>query len=101
MKRMDRSFQWLKKNVSNKQQLRKESAKAIHESSMLAALSRVIGAGRYDSADDSKYKAHAEEFAKTAASSAAAARADDATALGESLVRVEKQCTACHADFRF
>jgi cytochrome c556 len=101
MKRMDRSFQWLKKSGPAQQVLRKQAGNAIHESTLLAALSRVIAVGRYDSADDPKYKAHADELAKSAAAVAASVKSEDATAFSDAVARVQKRCDACHADFRF
>jgi cytochrome c556 len=101
MKRMDQSFQWLKKNGSSPQVFRKDRAQALHESSMLAAFCRVIVSGRYDSADDPKYKAHADELSKDAAGVLSAVRSANAGQLGEAVTRVQKRCDACHADFRF
>lgn len=101
MKRMDHSFQWLKKSGSAQQVIKKQSANAIHESSLLAALGRVIAVGHYDSADDPKYKAHADDLSKSAAAVAAAVKSDDAAAFTDAVGRVQKRCDACHADFRF
>jgi len=101
MKRMDRSFQWLKKSGSAQQVLRKQSGNAIHESTLLAALGRVIAVGHYDSADDPKYKAHSDELTKAASDVAAAVKSDDASAFGDAVGRVQKRCDACHAEFRF
>jgi len=100
MKRMDRSFQWLKKSGPAKQVLRK-AGNAIHESTLLAALGRVIAVGHYDSADDPKYKAHANELTKSATDVAAAVKSDDAAAFDDAVGRVQKRCDACHAEFRF
>jgi cytochrome c556 len=101
MKRMDRSFQWLKKSGPAEQLLRKQSANAVHESSLLAALGRVIMTGHYDSADDVKYKSHAGELTQAASAAAAAAKSEDASAFTDAIGRVQKRCDACHADFRF
>jgi hypothetical protein len=101
MKRMDRSFQWLKKSGSAQQVLKKQAGNAIHESTLLAALGHVIAVGRYDSADDPKYKAHADGLATSATAVAAAVKSDDATAFSDAVARVQKRCDACHADFRF
>ncbi len=101
MKRMDRSFQWLKKSGPADQLLRKQSGNAIHESSLLAALGRVIATGHYDSADDAKYKSHAGELTQAASAVAAAAKSEDAAAFTDAVGRVQKRCDACHADFRF
>jgi hypothetical protein len=101
MKRMDRSFQWLKKSGPAPQVLRKQSGNAIHESTLLAALGRVIAVGHYDSADDPKYKAHSDELTKAASDVAAAVKSDDASAFSDAVGRVQKRCDACHAEFRF
>jgi cytochrome c556 len=101
MKRMDRSFQWLKKSGPAQQILKKQSANALHEASLLAALGRVITAGHYDSADDPKYKDHAEDLTKSAAAIAAAVKSNDPTAFTDAVNRVQKRCDACHADYRF
>jgi len=101
MQRMDRSFQWLKKSVSTGAQLKKEGTRALHESEMLAALSRVIGVGHYDSGEDAKYQGHSDELRKAAESIVAAVKSDDANAFGNAMTRVQKRCDACHADFRF
>lgn len=101
MQRMDRSFQWLKKNVSTGAQLKKEGGRALHEAQMLAALSRVIGVGHYDSGEDAKYQGHSDELRKAAESAVAAVKSDDANAFGNAMTRVQKRCDACHADFRF
>jgi hypothetical protein len=101
MKRMDHSFQWLKKGGPAQQILKKQAANALQEASLLAALGRVITVGHYDSADDPKYKAHAEDLSKSAAAIAAAVKSNDATAFTDAVGRVQKRCDACHADFRF
>jgi cytochrome c556 len=101
MKRMDHSFQWLKKSGPAQQILKKQSANALHEASLLAALGRVITVGHYDSADDPKYKAHADDLSNSAAAIAAAVKSEDATAFTDAVSRVQKRCDACHADYRF
>lgn len=100
MKRMDRSFQWLKKSGPAQQILKKQSANALQEASLLAALGRVITVGHYDSADDPKYKAHADDLSSSAAAIAAAVKSDDASAFTDAVNRVQKRCDACHADYR-
>jgi cytochrome c556 len=101
MKRMDHSFQWLKRTGPAQQILKKQSANALHEASLLAAMARVITVGHYDSAEDPKYKAHAEDLSNAAAAIAAAVKSDDATAFTDAVSRVQKRCDACHADYRF
>ncbi len=101
MKRMDRSLQWLKKNGTTAQGLKKESARALEESTLLGALARVILVGKYDSNDDAKYRGHAEELSRAAAEVVAGVRADNAAGVGQGAAHVQKRCDACHADFRF
>jgi hypothetical protein len=101
MKRMDSAFQSLKKSGSSPAAFRKESTRALHEAALLAALSRVITVGHYESADDPKYKTQAEGLTKAALEAKAAAKSEEGTAFRDAVTRVQKRCDACHADFRF
>jgi len=101
MKRMDRSFQRLKKGGTAQQLLKKDAGQALEDAAILAVLSRVISVGRYDSVDDPKYRGHATELTRSATDLATAARAGEAPAFAEALTRMQKRCDACHADFRF
>jgi hypothetical protein len=101
MKRMDRSFQRLKKGGTAQQLLKNNAAQALEDAAILAALSRVISVGHYDSADDPKYHAHATDLTRAATDLATATKSGDAPAFADSLTRIQKRCDACHADFRF
>jgi cytochrome c556 len=101
MKRMDRSFQRLKKGGTAQQLLKNNAAQALEDAAMLAVLSRVISVGHYDSADDPKYHAHATELTRGATDLATAAKSGEAPAFADALTRIQKRCDACHADFRF
>jgi hypothetical protein len=100
MKRMDRSFQRLKKGGTAQQLLKKDAGQALEDAAMLAVLSRVISVGHYDSADDPKYRGHATELTRSATDLATAAKSGEAPAFAEALMRIQKRCDACHADFR-
>jgi hypothetical protein len=101
MKRMDRSFQRLKKGGTAQQLLKNNAAQALEDAAILAALSRVISVGHYDSADDPKYHAHATDLTRAATDLATATKSADAPAFADALTRIQKRCDACHADFRF
>ncbi len=101
MKRMDRSFQRLKKGGSAQQVLKKDASQAVEDAAILAVLSRVISVGHYDSADDPKYHGQATELTRAAADLATAAKSGEAPAFADALTRIQKRCDACHADFRF
>ena len=101
MKRMDRSFQRLKKGGTAQQLLKNNAAQVLEDAAMLAVLSRVISVGHYDSADDPKYHAHATELTRGATDLATAAKSGEAPAFADALTRIQKRCDACHADFRF
>jgi cytochrome c556 len=101
MKRMDRSFQRLKKGGTAQQLLKKDAAQAIEDAAMLSVLSRVISVGHYESADDPKYRGHATELTRSATDLATAAKSGEAPAFADALTRIQKRCDACHADFRF
>jgi hypothetical protein len=101
MKRMDRSFQHLKKGGSAQQLLKKDAGQAVEDAAILAVLSRVISVGHYDSADDPKYHGQATELTRAASDLATAAKSGEAPAFADALTRIQKRCDACHADFRF
>jgi hypothetical protein len=101
MKRMDRSFQRLKKGGTAQQLLKKDAPGALEDAAILAVLSRVIMVGHYDSADDPKYRGHATELTRAASDLATAAKSNEAPAFADALTRIQKRCDACHADFRF
>jgi hypothetical protein len=101
MKRMDRSFQRLKKGGTAQQLLKKDAGQATEDAAMLAVLSRVITVGHYDSADDPKYRGHSTELTRSATDLATAAKSGEAPAFADALTRIQKRCDACHADFRF
>jgi Cytochrome C' len=101
MKRMDRSFQRLKKGGTAQQLLKKYAGQATEDAAMLAVLSRVITVGHYDSADDPKYRGHSTELTRSATDLATAAKSGEAPAFADALTRIQKRCDACHADFRF
>jgi hypothetical protein len=100
MKRMDRSFQHLKKGGPAEQLLKKDAGQVIEDAAMLAVLSRVIAVGHYDSAEDPKYREHATELTRSATDLATAAKSGEAPTFSDALMRVQKRCDACHADFR-
>jgi hypothetical protein len=101
MKRMDRSYQRLKKGGTAQQLLKKDAGQAIEDAAMLAVLSRVIAVGHYESADDPKYHGHSTELTRSATDLATAAKSGEAPAFADALTRIQKRCDACHADFRF
>jgi cytochrome c556 len=101
MKRMDRSFQRLKKGGTAQQLLKNNAAQSLEDAALLAALSRVISVGHYDSADDPKYHAHATDLTRAATDLATATKSGEAPAFSDALTRIQKRCDACHADFRF
>ncbi|HEV3300431.1 MAG TPA: hypothetical protein VG055_12365 [Planctomycetaceae bacterium] len=101
MKRMDRSFQRLKKGGTAQQLLKNNATQTLEDAAMLAVLSRVISVGHYESADDPKYHAHATELTRGATDLATAAKSGEAPAFADALTRIQKRCDACHADFRF
>jgi cytochrome c556 len=101
MKRMDRSFQRLKKGGTAQQLLKNNAPQALEDAATLAVLSRVISVGHYDSADDPKYHAHATDLTRGATDLATAAKSGEAPAFADALTRIQKRCDACHADFRF
>jgi hypothetical protein len=85
MKRMDRSFQRLKKGGTAQQLLKKDAAQAIEDAAILGVLSRVIAVGHYDSADDPKYREQAADLTRAASDLTTSAKSGEAPAFADAL----------------
>jgi hypothetical protein len=101
MKRIDQSFQWLKKEVGSEKALKDKAEKTGHEASLMAALARVIAAPDYPSADEPGYAAHAQALIKGAREMSRAVQSEDFAGFSAARDNVQKKCNECHSDYRF
>lgn len=101
MRRLNRSFTWLKQNVGKADDLTSQSAEAAHEASMIAILAAVIGHKSYDSSGEEAYRTQAGGMIEDALQLRKAVETLNFAEYQDSFNRVQKRCDQCHADYRF
>jgi len=101
MQRMEKSFQFLRSNVTNEAALKSEADKAIHEATLLAALAQVISTEGYDSTDEEDYKAFVQRMLQANQDIVKAVKNGSFDAFTEANSRNQKACDECHVGYRF
>lgn len=100
MYRMERAFNHMKLNINTEALLKKESAKVVHEGSVMAALARVIATPGYNDSDLADYQRFAEELQNAGIGVVEAAKNGDFEAYTTALDRGNKACVQCHDNFK-
>jgi len=100
MRRIDKSFQQMKSNVTSESALEEHKAKVLHESAILAALTKVIMTESYDLFDDEDYRNLAETMYQASKAIEAAAGEKDFSAFDKGLSSLNNACTQCHTSYR-
>lgn len=101
MKRIDNAFQWLRKEATSAASLKSNRDRAVHEASILTALTIVAAEGQYASADEEKYQQHATEMTDAGSTAIQAIRDQEYETFANSLNLIEKKCNDCHQEYRF
>ena len=101
MRRLERSFNWLKQNVDKVNELAAKQEEAGHEASLIAALAAVISHPSYDSAEEDAYRTQASGMIEAAQQLRKAVDMMNFAEFQESFNRVQRRCDQCHARYRF
>ena len=103
MRRMQESFDWLSKNINSADRLTDAGNKdqLILETSILAALTKVISLEGYASAEEPDYAQEAQALVQDALDARSAAQAGSYDAYREAVDRMETRCNNCHTNYRF
>lgn len=101
MKRMERSFKWLKTNVANEQALKSEAETITQEAAILAALTKAISLPGYDSVDEKEYGDYARRMLTACLTISSATSAGNYENFSKSLDQIQKSCNECHSEYRF
>ena len=100
MKRLEEAEKRISPAASSKGDFQKQSAAALREAEIVAAIGEAIRQPAYEYHDDDSYRGHAAAMRDAAARLRAALHKGDyetgRTAIGE----LKKSCDACHGDFR-
>jgi hypothetical protein len=103
MRRMQESYDWLNKNINSAERLKDPANKdqLVLETSLLAALTRVISLEGYDSADEPNYGQEAKALLQDAVDARSGAEAGSYEAFREAVDRMGTRCNNCHSVYRF
>ena len=103
MRRMQESFDWLSKNINSADRLTDAGNKdqLILETSILAALTKVVSLDGYASAEEPDYAQEAQALLQDALDARSAAQAGSYDAFREAVDRMETRCNTCHGTYRF
>jgi len=101
MKRMDRSFNYMKKQVTTDAIFKSSAEEVAHETMLLAAMSKVVSVPGYLSSEEDQYKKHATTLIDACMEMEKAVQEQNFKNFGDALSRVQKKCDECHVDYRF
>lgn len=100
MRRMEKSSEYLLKNIKTVDNLKKEKEQVIHEASLLATLTKAVSVDGYPSTDEDEYKGFVKELIDASMAAVSAAKQDDFAAFGDAMSKVKNSCDKCHVDYR-
>lgn len=100
MKRMERAFNAMKLNINNEDTFKKSGEVATHESTLLAALAKVVGTEGYEAADEDDYQKFINEVIAGNQAVATAVKDGNFKAFNDGLTRCYKACNDCHASYK-
>jgi hypothetical protein len=100
MRRIDKAYQKMKSNVTTESALEKQKEMVLHESAILAALTKVIMTESYDLFDDEEYRNLAEAMYQACKTMETAVGKKDFTSFDKGLSTLNNSCTQCHTSFR-
>ena len=101
MKRMQKSFDYMKSNIQNEAAFKKEAETIQHEAAMLATLTKVTGAKEYPGGDEDEYQQFIKDLVQASKDVVEASKADEYPKFQDGMTRVQKLCDACHQAYRF
>lgn len=101
MKRMQKSFDYMKSNIQNDAAFKKEAETIQHEAAMLATLTKVTGAKEYPGGDEEEYQQFIKDLVQASKDVVEASKAEEFPKFQDGMTRVQKLCDACHQAYRF
>ena len=100
MRRIDKAFQQMKSNVTTMSALEEQKKVVLHESAILAALTKVIMTESYDLFDDEEYRILAQTMYQASKAMETAVGNKDFSAFDKDLSTLNNVCTQCHTSYR-
>ena len=90
----------MKSNVTTESALEQQNEMVLHESAILAALTKVIMNESYDLFDDEDYRNLSEQMYQASKAIETAVGEKDFSAFDKGLSSLNNSCTQCHTSFR-
>ncbi len=101
MKRIKKSFDFLKSEINTEARLTEEAAAAVREGTVLTVLGRLLQDHSYDSADEPQYQQFAQDFVEGCQGMVKSVGDQEYSAFQAAHNRVQNACNACHGDYAF
>lgn len=101
MERMEKAQGFLKLNVQNEADLKSKAEDAIHEATILAAISKVLADEEYLFADEESYQNYVKEMIKVCQAAAEAVKQENIENYKAAMNDMQKACDQCHLEYRF
>ncbi|MDA0833001.1 MAG: hypothetical protein O2955_11820 [Planctomycetota bacterium] len=100
MKRMQKCYDWMRKNVPAENVLMEQGERIRHEAALLATLGTIINLEGYTSADEEQYQQYAQSLIESCQTVIDAAGNGQFDEYSSALDKIYKACNDCHVDYR-
>lgn len=100
MKRMQISYDWMKKNVPAENVLMEEGERIRHEAALLATMGTIINDKSYFLSDEESYRQYAQTLINSCQDVIDASNNGEFDAYTGALDKIYKACNDCHVDWR-
>ena len=100
MLRMDRANTFMLEKITSAEALKKEQEKLLHETAMLATVTRVIGSDGFTDAEAEEYQGYVKDMEAACKQMTEGAKAGDFAAVTDAKEKIKQACEKCHANFK-
>lgn len=100
MKRMQMSYDWLRKNVPAETVLMEQGERIRHEAALLATMGTIINHESYDLTDEASYRQYATSLIESCQTVIDASNNGRFDEYSGALDKIYKACNDCHVDWR-
>lgn len=96
MKRIDRTFRWMKTNASNEESYKEAAEKVLHELALISIISKAIQEEGYGFSDDEDFIKYAETMFSSARTMVTAVQTEKFADYDAAFSTIDQMCTQCH-----
>lgn len=96
MKRIDRTFRWMKTNASNEESYKEAAERVLHEMALLSVISKAIQEEGYGWSDDEDFIKYAGTMFSSARKMVTAVQTEKFADYDAAFSTLDQMCTQCH-----